>query len=286
MIRRIAERLARGTVIRRRFPKDFGRRRIYVSPDSALSFLKPRWTASFQPLLDLAASHAAGADAVWDIGSNCGVFAVAAAHVAAIDAEIVAVEPDPFLASLLTKTVQLPENRCRTIRVLCAAISNRSGIGRFFQSARGRSQNSLEEAGPRSRAQGTRWAQDVPLISLDELLKQYRPPRLVKIDVEGAELLVLEGADRLLHEVRPHIYIEVGGEMNAAVTSLLRRHSYRLFDGDALAEGPRETCSFNTLAIPMELDVDLSPSSTPTAASATGARGDRAVKDFDAESSP
>jgi FkbM family methyltransferase len=37
-------------------------------------------------------------------------------------------------------------------------------------------------------------------------------PDFVKVDVEGAELLVLEGAHEMISQVRPVFYIEVGKE--------------------------------------------------------------------------
>ena len=43
----------------------------------------------------------------------------------------------------------------------------------------------------------------------DFLLDHWPAPDFVKMDVEGAELLALQGAGRLLEEVRPTFYIEV-----------------------------------------------------------------------------
>lgn len=105
MIRQLMERLSRGTAIRRRLPGQFGGRPLYLSADSALSYLKPKWAEASASLLSAAAKYASGARAVWDIGGNCGVFTVAAAHVAKPDAEMLVVEADPFLASLDRKSV-------------------------------------------------------------------------------------------------------------------------------------------------------------------------------------
>jgi hypothetical protein len=96
MIRHLVERLSRNSAFRRRLPSAFGGRPVYLSGDSALSYLKPDWAKASASLLNAAAKYAAGAKCVWDIGSNCGVFAIAAAHVAGPNAEFLAIEPDLF----------------------------------------------------------------------------------------------------------------------------------------------------------------------------------------------
>ena len=252
MIRQLLERLSRGTSIRRRLPRNFGRRPLHLSADSALSYLKPQWAKSSEPLLRAASKYAAGAQSVWDIGANCGVFAIAAAHVAAPDGEVLAIEADPFLAALLQKSANELENADKKIRVVCAAVSDQPGLARFLVATRGRSSNSLEQAGHRSQAGGTRYVQYVPAITLDGLLSSFTKPDLIKIDVEGAEVLVLNGAQKILETVRPLLYVEVGDEQNAAITDLLRRCDYRLFDGDKSDCVVLKTCAFNTLAVPAE----------------------------------
>ena len=51
-------------------------------------------------------------------------------------------------------------------------------------------------------------------------------PSLMKIDVEGAENLVLRGAERCLEEIRPTIIVEVT-EHADEVAALMSRHRYR-----------------------------------------------------------
>lgn len=52
---------------------------------------------------------------------------------------------------------------------------------------------------------------DVELVTVDELLAagQLRPPTVVKIDVEGAELAVIEGMRATLAQHRPAIICEL-----------------------------------------------------------------------------
>jgi FkbM family methyltransferase len=61
-------------------------------------------------------------------------------------------------------------------------------------------------------------------------------PNLVKIDVEGAELLVLRGANKLLSEACPVIILAVHpywlptGQSTAQIVELLEAHGYTVFD--------------------------------------------------------
>lgn len=50
----------------------------------------------------------------------------------------------------------------------------------------------------------------VPLGRLDDLLAGHGSPNFVKIDVEGAELGVLRGADRAIGDARPVVFFESG----------------------------------------------------------------------------
>jgi FkbM family methyltransferase len=68
---------------------------------------------------------------------------------------------------------------------------------------------------------------------LDDVLPADYVPRFVKIDVEGAELGVLRGAERILRDHRPILFIEHGGrddtaEFFALVTGL----GYAVYDVD------------------------------------------------------
>ena len=68
----------------------------------------------------------------------------------------------------------------------------------------------------------------VPMMSIDSYLAATGlRPSLLKIDVEGAEDLVLRGAERCLAQIRPAIIVEVT-EHSVEVATLLRRHHYRL----------------------------------------------------------
>ena len=70
---------------------------------------------------------------------------------------------------------------------------------------------------------------DVPCTTLDDFARSNAAPSLVKIDVEGAESEVLNGAAELCRDVRPPLLIEVHDPVNSMrVQEWLQRHEYRL----------------------------------------------------------
>ncbi|MGX1308047.1 FkbM family methyltransferase [Amorphus suaedae] len=227
-IRRAAERLSRGRSLWRRLPRNFGRAPLLISPDAALQLMK-LGDAAFDPmLLRLCREYVARGSVAWDVGANVGIFSLGAA---ALGAEVLAIEPDPFLGGLLRRTAAHSDNRALVLDVIGAAVASEPGTARLAIAERGRASNFLEEFAGRSMAGGTRSSCLVPVLTLDLLLRDRRPPDLVKIDVEGAEVAVLDGARQLLETVRPTILIEVNGETGREVLARFRAlGGYRVFD--------------------------------------------------------
>lgn len=249
VLRRGLELLARGRVLKRSVLVGGQRVTLFVSPDAQLKYLKPGLQAFDRDLIRIAERFLGPRSVVWDLGANVGVFAFAAAAVAR-QGTVLAVEADAWLATLLRRSQQLPGNRGRDVRVLPAAVSDREGVASFLIAARGRASNALAEAGGRSEMGGVRETHFVPTLRLDTLLETFPAPDFVKVDVEGAELLALRGATRLLEEVRPTCYVEVGPEVSAEVLERFTAQRYLAFDpaGRRLSQA----CARNTFFVPEE----------------------------------
>jgi FkbM family methyltransferase len=172
---------------------------------------------------------------VWDIGANVGLFSFASA---ALGAEVVAVEADPWLADLIHRSALL--NRL-PVTVLPAAASDHQGITRLYPSEEGKASNSLCGSGV---------AQTVIAVTLDSLLDHFAPPQVLKIDVEGIEYAVLNGARKVL-QARPLIFCEVTNNYEA-IGELLREADYDFYAAREAKRQPLARPSRDTLAIPRQ----------------------------------
>jgi len=124
------------------------------------------------------------------------------------------------------------------IYIVPAAVSNQNSIASFSVAARGRASNALASVGGRSQMGGVRERQYVPTLTLDTVLESFSSPDFIKIDVEGAECMVIQGATRIFSEIRPIFYIEVGKESSAQISDIFKQSDYCIFDreGKALLE--------------------------------------------------
>ncbi|MEB3214728.1 MAG: FkbM family methyltransferase [Nostocales cyanobacterium 94392] len=257
MFRKLLEKLSQGKVIKRKLPSEFQKTPFFVSPDAQLKFLKPNNSAFSPDLLKIAMEHIKSGDVVWDIGANVGVFTFAAASLAGSDGYVFAVEPDIWLANLINKSAHLRANSHFNINVLPAAVSDGNNIETLLIAERGRASNALAKVIGRTQMGGVREKNLVPTVTLDQILSASKSPCFIKIDVEGAEVEVLKGASKVLSQIRPIIYCEIGPHQRNDVTNILKLANYNLYDGNL----PREErsaltyCTYNTLAYPIEKDI-------------------------------
>jgi FkbM family methyltransferase len=228
-----------------------------VTPDSRIKFLWPGgaiFKDEYKELLNFAARYVDSGDTVWDIGSNVGVFTFAAAAQTGAKGTVLSVEPDIELVRLLRRSAKRRKNVDLSVEVLPAAVADKCGVSAFHIAERGRTANALETEQRADQNQSVRERQIVPTVTLDQLLKVSPPPDVLKVDVEGAEDLVLEGGERVLNEVRPILYCEVGKEKQEQVTDLLKQVEYAILDPkDSLVDShKKDQCIFNTLSLPRE----------------------------------
>ena len=151
----------------------------------------------------------------------------------------------------MKKTKSLKAYNGYEIHILPIAMSNEIDFLELEIAERGRASNSLKDINStdRNTKGGVRERYFVPTFYCDYLLKRFRSPDFIKIDVEGAELLVLEGCFKILEDIRPKIYIEVGEKNKREISKIFQKFSYRLFD---YRMNELNEPNFNTLAIPAE----------------------------------
>jgi FkbM family methyltransferase len=254
-LRIFAEKMSRNQVLSRHLPKDLNSAPIYVSPDASLSQWSPRLKSD---LFDLAREFVRPGDTIWDIGANVGLFTIAAAQRAGPTGLVLAIEPDIWLAALLQRTAAAQRPNAAPIHIMQVAVSGATGTQTLHIANRNRASNHLSSVPEHSQAGGTRETYEVQCITLDSLLEeipnqspdQTPPPSLVKIDVEGSEIDLLNGSHRLLTTIHPIIMCESQHRNRPAITTIFNRYNYKLYDWDTNPRVEVQTAAFNTLAIP------------------------------------
>lgn len=150
-----------------------------------------------------------------DIGANVGAYCLPVSREAK---SVIAIEAHAGLAEILLGNVQ--SNRIANVSVIHAAASDLPGIIEFPTPALSEERN--------FGAIGNNLV-DVSRVSVRALtIDQIAPERtsFVKIDVEGAEIDVLAGADQTLSKLRPSWLIEANSD---AIGPTLRRFGYRTY---------------------------------------------------------
>lgn len=144
--------------------------------------------------------------AVLDIGANFGYFTLLAAKAVGSAGRVVSFEPEPANFSLLEKNIEL--NAYAQARGFQIALSDHEGTVRLFMDPANLGNPSFSER----NIQTTSGFVDVPAVTLDALLARERdmPARFdfMKMDVQGAEALVIGGARELLARDRPWLLVE------------------------------------------------------------------------------
>ena len=120
-------------------------------------------------------------------------------------------------------------NRLVQVRTHNAAAAGEDGELTFEFDAKYSTQGKLGECEPSYHLDGAKTIV-VKAMRLDTLVETgVRPPDLIKIDVEGGARQVLIGAQRILREFRPELYIELHGpEEKLAVQDLVQAIGYRI----------------------------------------------------------
>lgn len=134
---------------------------------------------------------------VVDVGANLGTTVLPASKAVGGSGAVLAFEPQPLMAQCLHTTLSL--NGCFNVRVFGGALAQQQGWGRIPAAGIGKGGNHG------AVALGNEGLQ-VPVFRLDDI--ELPSCNFVKVDVEGFEWPVVQGACRQLLNHRPVLYLE------------------------------------------------------------------------------
>jgi len=151
-----------------------------------------------------------------DIGAHVGYFTLLAAKRVGPVGTVLAFEPDADNHAALLKNIAM--NNYQNITVARQAVSDREGYAQLHLTQTGSGRHSMFHHGLPERG-----SVDIETTTLDATLEELGWPHvdLIKIDVEGAEVSVLNGMAQLLEsQTAPDVIVEFMPELlhNAGVT--------------------------------------------------------------------
>lgn len=175
---------------------------------------KDYWLGSYEPdLLHALAEFAGEGMTVFDVGANIGYITLAIAGLVGEDGLVVAFEALPSNVRRLEEHVRL-NGFDQRVSVVHAAVVDRGGPVEFLVHE---SHGMGKAAGSAGRKADYGQSIEVPGISIDDyVFRQANPaPDVVKMDIEGGEVLALRGMGRVLASSHPVLLLELHGQAAA-----------------------------------------------------------------------
>lgn len=138
---------------------------------------------------------------VYDVGAHMGYYTLIASQAVGPGGLAVAFEPLPFNFNQLLRHIRL--NHCHNVTTMNACVGREPGVAHFTSNL-GSGTNHMSGDGDLV----------VNVMSLDALVSAgtLPLPHCVKIDVEGAELEVLFGAQEIIAKSKPILFVSFHGQ--------------------------------------------------------------------------
>lgn len=140
---------------------------------------------------------------VVDVGAHIGYYTLLLSHLVGRSGTVYAFEPEPHFYEALIRNITA--NRLSNVQAYPYAVSERSGKVAFYADSKTGCSSLIHN--PTTFAATIQ----VPAIALDEAIPEGTSIALIKMDVEGAELMCLRGMSRILRS-NPNLIVVL--EMN------------------------------------------------------------------------
>lgn len=183
-----------------------------------------------QSIADAMRSMLSQGDVFIDAGANIGIYTVLASRLVGSAGLVICIEMMPDTADRLELHIRM--NGLQNVKVFRRALSDVSG--QMVRASVQEGKYGQATIAADSERFGLGRAIDVETITLDDVTRDIDRIRLMKIDVEGAELTALRGAAQLLQKLQALIYESWGWKrgVEEPVDQLLREAGYLMHQLD------------------------------------------------------
>jgi FkbM family methyltransferase len=157
-------------------------------------------------------------DVIIDVGAHIGTYSIPKAKDVGNEGKIIALEPNPKNAKILQKNISF--NKLNNIIMFEKAASSKNEFVELYLS----NDPMLSMITDKENEETIK----IECIILDSLISKLKLQKVdwLKIDAEGSEIKVLEGAKMILEKFHPKIIVEVRKENEGKLKELLFQNKY------------------------------------------------------------
>lgn len=191
---------------------------------------KDYWLGTYEPELQAAVRKFVRPGMVaYDVGANIGYVSLMLACRVGPGGRVYAFEALPANLERLGQNLELNQRRS-FVEVIPGAVTDQPSPVQFLVGPSGGMGKAVGSAG----RQSLKYSQQISVtgITLDDFVyaQGNPPPQVVKMDIEGGEVLALPGMHRLLAEAPPLVFLELhGSEAARAAWEILTSAGYRIY---------------------------------------------------------
>jgi FkbM family methyltransferase len=196
-----------------------------------IHFAKLAKEGNYEPLTtEVIKKEVKRGNTILDIGANIGYFTLIFARLVGKEGKVFAFEPETNNFTFLKKNIR--RKRLQNVTLIQKAVSNETGKARLYLCAYNVGNRMICNSG-----EGRMYI-EVETVRLDEYFKNYGNIDFIKMDIQGAEWIALEGMLNLLRknknlkiiiEFTPDNLKKFGVEPQE-LPKLLLEHGFKLYD--------------------------------------------------------
>jgi len=192
---------------------------VLICGDKSIHVAKPDYEKSLRKYFDLK-------EGVFiDVGANLGKYTVLMAKKLGSKGKVIGIEPEEHTVKLLKRNVEI--NNLKNVFVIEKACSNKNGKSTLYL------EDTIYSGGLHSLKKYGHHIKEkiIDVEKLDSVVSklQFKRVDLIKIDVEGAELGVLQGSQKILKNYHPKIICESQDEESEKeIRKLLKKFKYNV----------------------------------------------------------
>lgn len=192
---------------------------IFVCGDKSIYATSPTYEKHLRKFFDLK-------EGVFiDVGANLGKYTIMMARRFKDKGLVIGIEPEHHTLELLRKNIKI--NKLKNVFVVGKACSSKNGKSTFYLEGTTYSGGTHSLKKDKHHVGKTR----IDVETLDSIVSRLKIKRvdLIKIDVEGSEIDVLKGAQKILRTYHPKIICEsLNKESEEGIAKILKKFKYNV----------------------------------------------------------